>query len=184
MADSFPKGNSIGCGLRLMKRRSLVWISSPSSLVWTCQKKKKKIPMADSHAWQVLSLFCSWQCCFYAMVQPLIIVQGSDHVGKFLSISILSIPVSFKTIFCIYFPWFRSNDSCTWCEVNFNRDVSCLSLRLVFKAASYLWSVDNLGLVYIYIPRGGQFLNGWSNSKIKPHVTTLWTWQTISLLWH
>ena len=37
-----PRGSSIGCGLRLIKQRSQVRIPSPPSLVWTCQKKKKK----------------------------------------------------------------------------------------------------------------------------------------------
>jgi hypothetical protein len=34
-------GNSIGCELRLIKRRSHVRILPPPTLAWTCQKKKK-----------------------------------------------------------------------------------------------------------------------------------------------
>jgi hypothetical protein len=38
-----PSSNSINCRPRLMKRRSLVRISHLLSLVWTSQKKKKKL---------------------------------------------------------------------------------------------------------------------------------------------
>ena len=37
-----PSDSSIGYGLRLMKRKSLIRIPSPPSLVWTCWKEKRK----------------------------------------------------------------------------------------------------------------------------------------------